>query len=87
MLGTLIYTTLDIGLNVILWTSKTAINGVCYAYNYITTEKNDSNQDIELQQISNESISSEEFSLMRSKIEEQTQMILELKSAVQSKQD
>lgn len=34
MLGTLIYVSLDIGLNIFLWTSKTTINGVIYVYNY-----------------------------------------------------
>ena len=36
MLGTFIYSVLDVGLNVTLWTAKTTFNGIYGTYNYIT---------------------------------------------------
>ena len=35
MLGTLVYTSLDISFNVLLWTGKTTINGAISLYSYL----------------------------------------------------
>ena len=78
MLGTLIYASLDIGLNIFLWTSKVTINGVIYVYNYAYNryEKyNEENQKI-LMIESKERINKEYMNEIKEELKELKQLIV-----------
>jgi len=86
MFGTLVYTALDVGLNIVLWTTKTAYSGISYAYSYYTNEDNNSNDVKNNQKMltynKNGEISPQEILEMRTRIEEQTELLKDLKKSI-----
>ena len=73
MLGSLVYITLDVGLNVGIWTTKTIYNGIYYTGSYIFGENN---QELE-KKLEDEKLNIELHNLIKV-IEEQKKEISDL---------
>lgn len=72
MFGTLAYTALDVGFNIILWAGVKSVTGVIYLYNYATYDNTDIKQSNML-----------EYNVNNNELRELKEEIIELKQLVQ----
>ena len=48
MLGTLAYTALDVGFNIVLWAGVKSVTGMIYLYNYATSDNSNANNELNM---------------------------------------